>query len=224
MTDTDRDPQPRPSFLRRHASAGILLLGLAAVGAAAGVWTTVHGISTRDQPTALETWAARGLRHAAIPQRDRNLVNPIPLSDAALEEGRMHWADHCALCHGNDGRGNTEIGRNLYPKAPDMTAPVTQRLSDGELFSIIKNGVRLTGMPAWGSPSHAEDDQTWKLVLFIRHLPKATPEECDRMKAMNPISPMQQKETQAEDDFLNGSGDTPSAALAPAPTPRKEPR
>src|SRR5467141_1262563 len=62
---------------------------------------------------------------------------------------------HCATCHGNDGRRQTDIGRNMYPKAPDMRRARTQDLTDCELFSIIKNGIRLTGMSAWGArPLH----------------------------------------------------------------------
>ena len=86
----------------------------------------------------------------------------------------MHFADHCASCHGNDGRGKTEIGQNLYPKAPDMWGEETQKLSDGELFYIIKNGVRLTGMPAWGKDTPKDDRQSWHLVAFIRHVPWIT--------------------------------------------------
>lgn len=141
----------RRAFLRRHAEALGLLSLLVISTASLIAWITTHGVCARDQPTAVEALLARSLRHAAIPRADRALINPVPLTHPGLDEGRMHWADHCALCHGNDGKGNTEIGRNLYPKAPDMTAPATQGLSDGELFSIIKNGVRLTGMPAWGA-------------------------------------------------------------------------
>ncbi len=212
------------TFLRRHAEA-LGLLSLLAISAASLIaWIIAHGVSARDQPTAAEALLARSLRHAAIPRADRALANPVPFNEAALEEGRMHWADHCALCHGNDGKGNTEIGRNLFPKAPDMTASATQDLSDGELFSIIKNGVRLTGMPAWGGSSHAGDDQTWKLVHFIRHLPKATADELDHMRSMNPISPMEQRETKAEDDFLNGTDAPSTAGESTAPSVRKEPR
>ena len=79
-------------------------------------------------------------------------------SDLVWGQGRAHFADHCASCHGNDGRGNTEMGRNLYPKAPDMRQSGTQHLSDGELYWIIENGVRLTGMPAWGDGSGNDPD------------------------------------------------------------------
>ena len=77
----------------------------------------------------------------------RDTPNPVSFSDAVWVESRAHFADHCAGCHANDGSGNTEVGRNLYPRAPDMRLAETQRLTDGELYWIIENGVRLTGMP-----------------------------------------------------------------------------
>ena len=165
----------------------------------------VHGVSARDQPTRPEAMLARTLRHFAVPMKLRSAKNPIPMSAAALREGREHFADHCAQCHGNDGRGQTEMGRDLYPRAPDMTLPETQKLSDGELFAIIRNGVRLTGMPGWGGEHSEQDD--WKLVLFIRHLPQMTKEEAESMKMLNPVSPMEMREEQEEREFLSG-GDT----------------
>src|SRR3979490_1153268 len=100
-----------------------------------------------------------------------------------MAEARAHFADHCAICHANDGSGNTEIGRNLYPRAPDMRLVATQRLTDGEIYWIIENGARLTGMPAWGDGS-AQDVDTWKLVYFIRHLNHLTPDDLKEMAAL----------------------------------------
>ena len=100
-----------------------------------------------------------------------------------LEHGRNHWADHCATCHANNESGDTMIGKNFYPKAPDMRLPPTQSLTDGELYYIIRNGVRMTGMPAWGNPQDGDlDHETWMLVLFIRHLPQVTSEESTRCR------------------------------------------
>ena len=179
----------------------VVVLGLAAVAN-----LLVHGVSARDEPTRVEVALSRTLRHFAAPSKMWSAKNPIAMSPAALQEARGHFADHCAQCHGNDGRGQTEMGRSLYPKAPDMTLPETQKLSDGELFSIIRNGVRLTGMPGWGGEHTEEDD--WKLVLFIRHLPHMTKEEAESMKALNPVSPMEMREEKEEREFLSG-GDNP---------------
>lgn len=185
----------------RRAVAVIVLFVVVLV-AAAVVNVLIHGVSARDQPTRFEAALARTLRHFAVPANLRTAKNPVASSAAALQEGREHFADHCAQCHGNDGRGQTEMGRNLYPRSPDMTLPETQELSDGELFAIIRNGVRLTGMPGWGGEHSEQDD--WKLVLFIRHLPRMTKEEAESMKALNPVSPMEMREEQQEREFLSG--------------------
>jgi len=153
-----------------------LLLSITAVGiagAAAFGWETIRrGFSARDNPSALEAYLAKTARNLSIPASKRDAKNPFVPTAEVLSEARAHFADHCAICHGNDGAGKTQIGQNLYPKAPDMRLPETQNLTDAEVYYVIHNGIRLTGMPAWGSEE--KDDDSWKLVLFIRHLPQLT--------------------------------------------------
>jgi mono/diheme cytochrome c family protein len=172
-----------------------------------------RGISARAEPTAAETVLARRLRHWAVPRAERDAKNPVAANPEVLARARAHFADHCAICHANDGRGETEIGQNLYPKAPDMTLVETQNLSDGEIFYIIENGVRLTGMPAWGEEGPHDATQSWELVHFIRHLPKITTEELAKMESENPKSPMDQKEDEETRKFLEGG--EPSAPASP---------
>jgi mono/diheme cytochrome c family protein len=172
--------------MKRWKALLLALLMVVVVAAVYGATLIRRGFSAKEQPSALETGVARAVRNMAIPTRARYEKNPFTPSPESLTEGREHFADHCATCHANDGTGQTEIGQNLYPKAPDMRLPRTQNLTDAEIFYIIQNGVRLTGMPAWGE-SHDADD-TWKLVLFIRHLPQLTPEEQKDMERFNPKS------------------------------------
>ena len=147
---------------------------------------------------------SRGWRWA-IPAKAKRLKNPMPANAEMLEHGRDHWADHCATCHANNGSGETEIGKNLYPKAPDMRGPETQSLTDGELYYIIRNGVRMTGMPGWGNPKDGDHDhESWMLVQFIRHLPQLTADEEKEMEKFNPKSNAEREEEKDEDDFLNG--------------------
>lgn len=153
-----------------------------------------QGMSARAEPSAPEAYVARRLRRLAVPAEARNAPNPIPSSPDVLAQAREHFADHCAICHANDGTGNTEIGRNTYPPAPDMRLETTQSLTDGELYYIINNGIRFTAMPAWGGPGHHEEQDNWKLVHFIRHLPRATPQEIEEMKQWNPVSPHEAQE------------------------------
>lgn len=96
------------------------------------------------------------------------------------------------------------MGTHLYPPAPDMRAADSQDRTDGELFYIIQNGVRLTGMPAWSSGSEHDTQDSWKLVRFVRQLPKLSAEEEQEMKKMNPKTPDELKEEQEEREFLNG--------------------
>jgi mono/diheme cytochrome c family protein len=193
-----------------------LLVLIVALGllAAAAVGLLHDGLSAKAQPSALETAIARTARKMAAPSAAHNQKNPITDSPEVQREARLHFADHCAICHGNDGSGDTLIGRGLYPKPPDLRANPTQQLSDGDIFWIIENGVRLTGMPAFsGAGSEHEHDaaDTWKLVRFIRHLPALTPAEKLELERNNPKSPADREEEQEENNFLNGGGAKPSA-------------
>jgi len=189
----------------------VVALGLLAVFAV----SILHdGLSARAQPSALEAAIARTARNMASPMSARASINPIADSPEVQREARLHFADHCAICHGNDGRGDTTIGHGLYPKPPDLRAAETQKLSDGELFWIIENGVRLTAMPAFGGAGsgHNDANDSWKLVRFIRHLPSLTVDERLEMEKYNPKGPDDRKEEQEENDFLNGAPAKPDAA------------
>jgi mono/diheme cytochrome c family protein len=187
---------------KRTVLLSIIVAGI--VGAAAFGWVTIRrGFSARDNPSAVETYVAKTARRLSVPASQRNAPNPFSPSPEVLNEARAHFADHCAICHGNDGSGKTEIGQNLYPKPPDMRLPATQNLTDGEVYYVIHNGIRLTGMPAWGGPG--KDDDSWKLVAFIRHLPKLTPEELKEMEQLTPKSDSERAEEQKEERFLDES-------------------
>jgi predicted CXXCH cytochrome family protein len=150
-----------------------ILLVLVALGVLAALYGAVlirRGFSTMDEPSALEKLLARTIRNLAIPAAERHESNPLKASPEILNEARNSFIDRCAICHGNDGSGQTQVGRNLYPKPPDLRSPPTQNLTDGQIRYIIKNGVRLTGMPAWSHPHKEQDNDSWKLVLFIRDL------------------------------------------------------
>jgi mono/diheme cytochrome c family protein len=181
------------------------------LGVGIGVYFVTAGVSARPQPGATETFVARTVRNLAIGWHAGHPANPVPNSEAALAEGRAHFADHCASCHANDGSGDTEIGRGLYPRSPDMRLAATQNLEDHELFYIIENGIRLTGMPAWGTGKAAGEEESWRLVRFIRHLPQITPEEIAQMERMNPASPDKLRQQLDEDKFLEGSDEPPTA-------------
>ena len=187
-----------------------VMLGLIAATLVFAAFLLRRGISARKQPSALEITVARAVRHMAIPKIDREEENPwaTVATPEVMKDAREHFADHCAQCHANDGSGKTEMGQYLYPRAPDMRLPATQNLSDGELYYIIRNGVPLTGMPAWGEPNLVQDDDSWQLVLFIRHLPQLTPDEIKDMERYNPVGEME-REDEKENEAVPEKGKAP---------------
>jgi mono/diheme cytochrome c family protein len=182
----------------------VMVVGIVGALGWIGYQLFTTGFSAKTEPHALEVFIARQVRHLAIPIEQRDAQNPIPLSPDVIKESLAHFADHCALCHANDGSGQTPIGKNVNPKALDLRLPDIRSMSDGEIFRVIHNGIRFTAMPAWGEGDPAEDKDSWKLVHFIRHLPQLTPEELDRMKAFNPKTKHDLEGEPAFEKFLQG--------------------
>ena len=186
-------------------TASLILLLIVLVLAGFGIALIRRGFSARETPSAIETFVATTARQLAMPSNYRQLRNPFPTSPENIRAGMEHFADHCATCHANDGSGDTLFGKGLYPKPPDMRTAETQNKSDGEMYYTIENGIRLTGMPAFGEEhSVGGGADTWHLVLFIRHLPQITSEELDEMKGLNPKTDADRAEEQQEQEFLNG--------------------
>ena len=196
--------------------AFLWLVGIVLVGGGVAAYTIAsRGLSTRVAPSAIEESIALAMRGLATPRALRTAVNPVEPSPAVIEEGLAHFADHCASCHANNGSGDTAMGRSFYPPAPDMRAARTQALSDGELFSIIEHGIRLTGMPAWGTGTSEGERGSWGLVHFIRRLPALTADDVARMESMNPKSPQAFRDDEDARRFLAGE----DASAVPAPQP-----
>jgi mono/diheme cytochrome c family protein len=191
-----------------------LVLGVVVAVIAYGTLLIRRGISARKEPSAMETAVARAVRHIAIPKIDRDEENPWAsvATPEVLKDAREHFADHCSQCHANDGSGKTEMGQYLYPRAPDMRLPATQNLTDGELYYIIRNGVPLTGMPAWGEPNTLQDDDSWQLVLFVRHLPKLTAEEIKDMEHYNPVGEMEREDEKEHEEAPNAGNPSGKSA------------
>jgi mono/diheme cytochrome c family protein len=181
---------------------------LAAAGALAAILLR-GGISARSEPSSLEASLAFKFRRMAL-RGSRDKRNPVTPAPEVISDGLSHFADHCASCHANDGSGQTEMGQHLYPRVPDMRLAQTQELTDGEMFAIIEDGVRFTGMPAWGDKDEQSQRASWHLVHFIRHLPHLTPEERLEMEALNPKGPEERQEEQDERSFLEGQAPAPA--------------
>ena len=172
----------------RNFVLGVVSTLVLAAGAGAG-YLVATGLSTKDEPGGIETRDARAARDLAIPRSMRGRVNAITPGPEAVAAGLKIFAGFCAPCHANDGSGRIGLGRTMFPRAPDMRLPATQEMTDGELFYIIENGVRFTGMPGWSNGTPEGEAMAWNLVHFIRHLPRLTPNELADMEALNPQRP-----------------------------------
>lgn len=172
----------------KAAVGALAVLAVMAIGGLGYVIAT--GLRAQPHPGSLETRVARAVRALAVPRATRARQNPLPASPEHIAAGREHYQHYCTGCHGPDGSGqDTPFGRGLFPKPPDMRAETTQSLTDGEILYIIVNGVRFTGMPAFGTGTEDAkgEELAWQLVHFVRQLPKLTPEQVEEIKASSPL-------------------------------------
>ena len=155
--------------------AAIALAGVVVVFVAFGVlWH--GGFSSRPEPSNMEASIAMKAYDSSTPERYEKMQNPLSAHGIDLIEAGGHYEEHCAVCHGDDGSGNPKFHGIMYPRPTDLRSEETQEMSDGELYWVIKNGVRWSGMPAFGKPGD-DDEHAWKMVAYVRHLPKLTPAE-----------------------------------------------
>jgi mono/diheme cytochrome c family protein len=122
-----------------------------------------------SKPGSFETKFVNGWKHR-ISVGDKDVKNPVADTKENVTEGQGHFGHHCQVCHGNDGQ-NTGVpfAENTSPPVANLSSKMVQSYTDGQLKWIIKHGIQPSGMPAFlDDPS---DDEQWKIVLFIRHLP-----------------------------------------------------
>ena len=143
---------------------------------AAGIAAVILGltqikIDALHDPGPVETFLATSLKRILIARSSSQGIPPAPTDLAtSVKEGETVYGTDCSMCHGMDGRSQTDNGRWMYPRASDLTSSLVQKYSDQELFWIVKNGIRLTGMPAFGKVE--SDEHIWNLVNYIRTLPQ----------------------------------------------------
>ena len=147
------------------ASAAVMILGLAQIK-----------LDALHEPSRLEIFFATKVKRILIARSSRSGIPPAPTDlQASIKEGDTVYGTDCAACHGLDGHTSTDTGRWMYPRVSDLTSPEVQQYSDRELFWIVKNGIRLSGMPAFGKVE--SDDHIWNLVHYLGTLRRGRSEE-----------------------------------------------
>lgn len=155
----------------------IVALIIIAIIIAVAYWVLTADISALPQPGRLETRVAAHFRNWYISRGAGRLsIKPPVYSASEVSQGEGLFGMACASCHGKDGRHPTNIGKSMYPRVPDLGSREVQKLSNTELFWVVKNGVRLSGMPGFGNT--LSNDNIWQLTFYVRSLgesPKSKP-------------------------------------------------
>ena len=160
--------------MKRWVLVVLIALALAAVAVIVGF--TQIKLDALEEPGQVETFLATQVKHLLIHRSSREGIPPPPTNvQASVEEGGKLYATDCSMCHGSDGHTPTDFGRWMYPRASDLTSSLVQNYSDRELFWIVKNGIRLSGMPAFGRVE--SDEHIWDLVRYVRTLRGTAPDE-----------------------------------------------
>ncbi|MBI1369756.1 MAG: hypothetical protein GC162_14005 [Planctomycetes bacterium] len=119
--------------------------------------------------------SSRSIAHHATIETNPHANDPKAIADAL-----PHYKEMCVVCHSAPGLERGEIAEGLHPEAPDLASDAIQNMTDGQLYWVIANGIGSTGMPAFENADDA--DTRWKIVSFVRHLPKLTDAERDQLK------------------------------------------
>jgi mono/diheme cytochrome c family protein len=131
---------------------------------------TQFNLSAQQEPGPVETAIANRAKRFFIHRASRQGIPSRPVDrKTSIENGAAQYGLECSICHGDDGRGQKEPGRWQYPRAADLTSRRVQSYSDEELFWIIQNGIRDTGMPSFAKVE--APDHIWDLVNYVRTLP-----------------------------------------------------
>ena len=163
----------------RFLSGVIFAVALALVVGILVMVSGLYDVAASKPPGGLEKAVARLTLNRSVARRAGKTANPLSGPDV-IRAGLAHYREMCVFCHGAPGVDASEAGEGLNPAAPDLTIESVQRRPDGELFWIVQNGIRMTGMPAFGG-TH-KDAEIWKIVAFLRHLPQITKEEQAALK------------------------------------------
>ncbi len=152
--------------------AALSFIGFVTV-AVVGLIMWSHSFNSRAKPSEMEASVAMKAHDSSIPDRYETMKNPLANSGINLVEAGGHYEEHCAACHGDSGNGEPKFHGLMYPRPSNLLSKDTQEMSDGEIYFIIKQGIRYSGMPAFGKPGD-DDEHAWKMVAYVRHLPQLT--------------------------------------------------
>ena len=176
------------------------LLAFSIVGFAV-VYSGLYNIAADVPHTQPVYWLLETVRDHSVEARARDIVVPNDLNDPTrISKGAGQYADMCSACHLAPGMKRTEISQGLYPRAPELRRKTN--LTPAEQFWVVKHGIKMTGMPAWGV-TH-DDDLLWDMVAFIRKLPELTSEQYETLVKNAPKHEEMMQKMEMDHDHEHG--------------------
>ena len=159
----------------KYALRTLIVIAVLIIGFILFLESGIYNISAMVPHNKLTLWVIRTLKDNSIEHRSKDVKVPDNLNDSSLVKlGFSHYNEMCVGCHGAPGIPSNEIGKGLYPHPPNL-AHSAKEMPPSELFWITKNGIKMTGMPAFGK-THS-DDKIWAIVAFMEKLPNMTKEQ-----------------------------------------------
>jgi mono/diheme cytochrome c family protein len=182
----------------------LVVLILLIVGGFCFVWFGAFNVAAMEQHSNLTLWAISVVRDRSIAVRATTSQPEPPLADPQrIKTGFRSYHTMCTVCHSAPGRQSSPVRRGLNPKPPRLYSKEVQGRSNAELYWIIQNGLRMTGMPAFG-PTH-NSEKIWNLLAFVRELPKLSPQQYKAMVKAEGLS----------DDMADADADQAESGMAP---------
>lgn len=137
-----------------------------AVGLIAVMWAAGPQASAYNQESHAHSHDQETHEHSHAPASAKKLKNPLKATEANIESGRALYNKNCASCHGEDGKATTDIASGMKVKPADLTS--LHARTDGEIYWVINNGIKKSGMPAFSTKAKA--NERWQMTLYVKHL------------------------------------------------------
>lgn len=152
------------------------VVGIAGVIGGVTIWTGAYNVAATEPHYAITQSLFATARDRAISARANGITPPPDWPESAdLKKGFRSYHEMCVVCHAAPGLQDTVVRKGLNPEPPKLTEDRVQQRTDAELFWIIRNGIKMSGMPAFG-PTHTEEE-IWELTAFLRGLAMMQPNE-----------------------------------------------
>ncbi|MFU8817441.1 MAG: c-type cytochrome [Pseudomonadales bacterium] len=144
------------------------------------IYSGFYNVTATEPHTEPVAWVLETTKRRSVATRADNIEVPALFTEDQIRHGYVHYMAMCVMCHGAPGVEQTELAQGLRPAAPPVRDMVPEWTS-AELFWVVKYGIRMTGMPAWGV-TH-DDDELWSIVAFMERLPQLTVEQFQQLQA-----------------------------------------